>query len=122
MKPDGAQAPRRGRQEPRAADGHAAAGTAPPARPRPPRLAHAARYARAASPQAPKGKKVAAAPAAVKKAAAPAKPVNPLYEKRPKTFSATARDNPASGTDLSVAGCRCGRRSAGRNGRASRWS
>jgi large subunit ribosomal protein L7Ae len=35
---------------------------------------------------APKGKKVAAAPAAVKKAAAPAKPVNPLYEKRPKTF------------------------------------
>ena len=38
--------------------------------------------------QAPKGKKVAAAPAAVKKAAAPAKPVNPLYEKRPKTFSA----------------------------------
>lgn len=42
-----------------------------------------------ASPlQAPKGKKVAAAPSAVKKAAAPAKPVNPLYEKRPKTFSA----------------------------------
>ena len=38
--------------------------------------------------QAPKGKKVAAAPSAVKKAAAPAKPVNPLYEKRPKTFSA----------------------------------
>ena len=36
--------------------------------------------------QAPK-KKVAAAPAGVKKAAAaPAKPVNPLYEKRPKTF------------------------------------
>ncbi|KAI3430727.1 hypothetical protein D9Q98_005313 [Chlorella vulgaris] len=36
---------------------------------------------------APKGKKVAAAPSAVKKAAAPAKPVNPLYEKRAKTFS-----------------------------------
>jgi large subunit ribosomal protein L7Ae len=31
-------------------------------------------------------KRVAAAPAAVKKAAAPAKPVNPLFEKRPKTF------------------------------------
>ncbi|KAK9817216.1 hypothetical protein WJX72_011192 [[Myrmecia] bisecta] len=31
-------------------------------------------------------KRVAAAPAAIKKAAAPAKPVNPLYEKRPKTF------------------------------------
>eukprot|EP00887_Chlorella_sp_A99_P007326 scaffold2.g7326.t1 len=31
-------------------------------------------------------KKVAAAPAALKKQAAPAKPVNPLYEKRPKTF------------------------------------
>ena len=41
--------------------------------------------------QAPKGKKVAAAPSAVKKAAAPAKPVNPLYEKRPKTFSACRR-------------------------------
>jgi hypothetical protein len=35
--------------------------------------------------QAPK-KKVAAAPAGVKKAAAPSKPVNPLYEKRSKTF------------------------------------
>ncbi|GAB4820275.1 hypothetical protein N2152v2_007321 [Parachlorella kessleri] len=31
-------------------------------------------------------KKVAAPPAAVRKAAQPAKPVNPLYEKRPKTF------------------------------------
>jgi len=31
-------------------------------------------------------KKVAPTPSAVKKAAAPAKPVNPLYEKRPKTF------------------------------------
>lgn len=39
--------------------------------------------------QAPKGKKVAAAPSAVKKAAAPAKPVNPLYEKRTKTFGAS---------------------------------
>jgi large subunit ribosomal protein L7Ae len=31
-------------------------------------------------------KKVAPTPSAVKKAAAPAKPVNPLYEKRPKVF------------------------------------
>lgn len=57
--------------------------------------AHAARCCCALTPrpprllQAPKGKKVAAAPSAVKKAAAPAKPVNPLYEKRPKTFSAS---------------------------------
>jgi len=29
---------------------------------------------------------VAAAPSAVRKQAAPAKPVNPLFEKRPKTF------------------------------------
>ena len=34
---------------------------------------------------------MAAAPAGVKKAAAPAKPVNPLYEKRPKTFGATPK-------------------------------
>uniref|UniRef100_A0A7S0R846 60S ribosomal protein L7a n=1 Tax=Pyramimonas obovata TaxID=1411642 RepID=A0A7S0R846_9CHLO len=32
------------------------------------------------------GKKVAPAPSIVKKAAAPAKPVNPLFEKRPKSF------------------------------------
>lgn len=43
---------------------------------------------------------MAAAPAAVKKAAAPAKPVNPLYEKRPKSFGAL---QPSSGSSSSSA-------------------
>jgi large subunit ribosomal protein L7Ae len=49
---------------------------------------------------APKGgkKRVAPAPAAVKKAAAPAKAVNPLFEKRPKTFGVGSAPPPR--TDL----------------------
>lgn len=43
---------------------------------------------------------MAAAPAAVKKAAAPAKPVNPLYEKRPKTFGALQAEELLSNSQL----------------------